>query len=501
MRSEPNHNAYLTSGPLLARNTLWNLVGNGAPIVVAVLCIPLLIKGLGVDRFGVLSLVLAVIGYASLFDLGLGRALTQLVASKLGTGEDHEVPSLVWTSLLLMLLLGFVGTIVVVLASPWLVHRVLRLPSSLQTESLHSFYLLGLSLPSVICTAALRGLLEAQQRFDIVNALRIPLGVFSLIGPLFVLLFSKNLGLVVAVLVGGRVIGCVAHFLLCLRTTPELHVRIAWRSSSLGPLFRFGGWMTVSNIIGPLMVTCDRFLIGALLSASAVAYYATPYELVTKLWIIPGALMGVMFPAFSTSSTQDQNRMALLFGRSVKYLLLVLFPMVLLVIVLAQDGLKLWLGAEFAQNSARVLQWLAVGVFVNSIAHVPFALLQGVGKPDLTAKLHMLELPAYLVALWWLTTRYGINGAAMAWTGRVAFDAIILFVLAKRFVPIRISVSSQISSLAVVALVTLVLATFPQGLMLKGVFLLVTMLGFLLVTWYLVLSPEERSLAHSFLRA
>ena len=501
MRSEPNHNAYLTSGQLLARNTLWNLVGNGAPIVVAVLCIPLLIKGLGVDRFGVLSLVLAVIGYANLFDLGLGRALTQLVASKLGTGEDHEVPSLVWTSLLLMLLLGLVGTIVVVLASPWLVHRVLSLPSSLQAESLYSFYLLGLSLPSVISTAALRGLLEAQQRFDIVNALRIPLGIFSFVGPLFVLPFSKDLGLVVAVLVGGRVIGCVAHFLICLRVTPELRVRIAWRSASLGPLFRFGGWMTVSNIVGPLMVTCDRFLIGTVLSASAVAYYATPYELVTKLWIIPGALMGVMFPAFSTSSTQDQNRMALLFGRSVKYLLLVLFPMVLLAIVLAQDGLKLWLGAEFAQNSARVLQWLAVGVFVNSIAHVPFALLQGVGKPDLTAKLHMLELPAYIVALWWLTTKYGINGAAMAWTGRVAFDAIVLFVLAKRFVPIRIPFSPQISSLAVIALVTLVLATLPQGLMLKGVFLLVTMLGFLLGAWYLVLSPEERSLAHGFLRA
>jgi O-antigen/teichoic acid export membrane protein len=501
MRSGPNHNADLTSGPLLARNTLWNLVGNGAPIVVAVLCIPLLIRGLGVDRFGVLSLVLAVIGYANMFDLGLGRALTQLVASKLGTGEDHEVPSLVWTSLLLMLLLGLVGTIVVVLASPWLVHRVLRLPSSLQVESLYSFYLLGLSLPAVISTAALRGLLEAQQRFVIVNALRIPLGVFSFVGPLFVLPFSRNLALVVAVLVVGRVVGCVAHFLICLRVTPELRVRIAWRSASLGPLFRFGGWMTVSNIVGPLMVTCDRFLIGTLLSASAVAYYATPYELVTKLWIIPGALMGVMFPAFSTSSTQDQKRMALLFGRSVKYLLLVLFPMVLLAIVFAQDGLKLWLGAEFAQNSTRVLQWLAVGVFVNSIAHVPFALLQGVGKPDLTAKLHMLELPVYVAALWWLTIRYGINGAAMAWTGRVALDAIVLFVLAKRFVPSPIAFSPKISSLAVVALVTLVLATLPQGLMLKGVFLLVTMLGFLLSTWYVVLSPEERSLAHSFLRA
>src|SRR5437773_8518685 len=85
-------NGHLRSGRLLARNTVWNLLGNGAPMLVAVFCIPILIKGLGTDRFGVLTLAWALIGYASLFDLGLGRALTQLVARKLGAGEEHDVP-------------------------------------------------------------------------------------------------------------------------------------------------------------------------------------------------------------------------------------------------------------------------------------------------------------------------------------------------------------------------------------------------------------------------
>src|SRR5439155_14376215 len=97
---------HLTGGRLLARNTIWNLVGNGAPMAVAVFCIPILIRGLGTERFGVLTLAWALIGYASLFDLGLGRALTQLVAQKLGTGDEREVPQVVWTSLLLMLALG-----------------------------------------------------------------------------------------------------------------------------------------------------------------------------------------------------------------------------------------------------------------------------------------------------------------------------------------------------------------------------------------------------------
>src|SRR5260370_28266184 len=121
-------------------------------MIVAVFCIPVLIRGLGKDRFGVLTLAWALIGYASLFDLGLGRALTQLVAKKLGAGEEREIPSLAWTSLLLMLLLGLSGAAVVVLASPCLVHRVLHLPRALQVEALGSFYLLGLSIPVVINT-------------------------------------------------------------------------------------------------------------------------------------------------------------------------------------------------------------------------------------------------------------------------------------------------------------------------------------------------------------
>src|SRR5438874_1266844 len=120
------HNGYLTSGRLLAKNTLWNLLGSGAPMLVAVFCIPILIRGLGKERFGILTLAWALIGYVSLFDLGLGRALTQLVARKLGAGEERDIPSVAWTSLLLMLLLGFAGSVAVFLISPWLAGRGLN---------------------------------------------------------------------------------------------------------------------------------------------------------------------------------------------------------------------------------------------------------------------------------------------------------------------------------------------------------------------------------------
>ena len=493
-----NANLRLTSGRLLVRNTAWNLIGNGAPLIVAAFAIPILIHELGKDRFGVLALAWALIGYASLFDIGLGRALTQLVAKKLGAGEELEVPALVWTSLLSMLALGVVGAAVVVAISPWLVQHALKIPEALQSESLHAFYLMGLSLPVVVAAAGLRGLLEAHQRFDLVTALRIPTGLFTFVGPLLALPFSRSLVPVVGVLVAGRFAGCLAHFWLCSRIVPELTRRIAWHGLSAGPLLRYGGWMTVSNTVGPLMVTLDRFLIGALVSMTAVAYYATPYEVVTKFWVLPGALMGVMFPAFSASFTQDRDRTALLFGRSVKSLLLALFPVMLCTVALAQDGLRLWLGPEFAQNSFRVLQWLAVGVFINSLAQVPFTLLQGVGRPDLTAKVHLIELPVYLVLLWWLIVTRGIEGAAIAWTARVTTDALFLFGLARRFLPGDRPMKLRTALLPVAVLLVLLLASVLQGTIVKGIFLLGTIACFALVTWFRILTPEERTLAQTY---
>jgi O-antigen/teichoic acid export membrane protein len=173
----------LTSGRLLARNTIWNLLGQMLPMAVAVVAIPPLVRALGVARFGVLSLAWIVVGYFSLFELGIGRALTKLVADKLGANEEHSIPPLAWTSLLLMFLLGALGGLVAFTISPWLVHRALKVPLELQAETLRGFYLLALSIPIVITTSGLRSILEAQQRFRILNLIRIPLSIFSVAGP------------------------------------------------------------------------------------------------------------------------------------------------------------------------------------------------------------------------------------------------------------------------------------------------------------------------------
>ena len=468
------------SGRLLAKNTLWNLFGQGAPLLAAVFAIPILIERLGTERYGVLTLAWMVIGYFSLFDLGLGRALTKLTADRIGVGKEEEIQSLAWTALGVMLALSLVGVLAVCLLSPWLVHRALKIPSELQADTLRAFYWLGWSIPVVIGTSGLRGLLEAYQRFGLVNAIRIPMGLFTFLGPLLVLPFSRSLTAVVAVLVVGRTLAWAAHALLCLRVIPGLCQKVSLAPGEIKPLLAFGGWMTVSNVAGPLMVYLDRFLIGAVLSMAAVAYYATPYELVTKLWIFPTALLGVLFPAFAASLAQSHDQTASLFGQGLKGLFLSLFPIVLVMVVVAEEGLTLWLGAEFAKNSIFVFQWLSIGVFLNCLAQVSFALIQSAGRPDITAKLHLLELPFYLLVLWWAMSEYGLKGTAIAWVLRIFVDMLALNSCVKKILPQCKIHLNRLSFATMVSLGVLITGTMIHGFVQKIIYLIVVLFVFLI---------------------
>ena len=352
--TSPNLHLNLMSGRLLARNVLWNLLGTGTPLLVAVVSIPILIDRLGKDRFGVIALAWALIGYAGLFDLGLGRALTKLVSEKLGNGGERTIPELFWTSESMMVILGMAGATLLALGSHWLVYGILKIPPALQSDSLHSFYALAASLPLVISTAGLRGFLEAQQAFGLINLVRVPMGVFTFIGPLLVLPFSHHIFPIVMILLAGRAAAWIAHLLLCFRVLPRLTEELAIRPEHMRPLFSMGGWMTVSNVVGPMMLYMDRFVIGALVSAAAVAYYATPYEVVTKLLILPSALAAVMFPAFSQSSAQDRKRLAALYRKAILSIVVILSPVTAALMVIALPGLSLWLGPDFASHMRSV---------------------------------------------------------------------------------------------------------------------------------------------------
>ena len=458
---------HLLSGRLLASNVIWNLVGAGLPLLIAIWAIPVLIEGMGKERFGLLAIVWMGVSYFSLFDLGIGRAITKLVAESLGGNRNEEHASLAATGLKLMFVLGILAALVFAIISPWLVHTVLNVPSDLVEEAVWSFWILSAALPFVISTAGQIGVLQAHQRFARISAIRIPLGVVTFLGPALALNYSSSLIFTTLVLAGARVVAWIAYSFFCRSLVEEQASMGFINKAHIRALLGFGGWIMISNIVGPLMVYFDRFVIGAILTMTAVAYYTTPYEVVTRLWIVPEALTGVLFPALATALVADLNRAKIIFTVAAKILLLVMLPVVSLIVLFAPEALVLWLGQEFAQESVFVLRWLALGVFINSMARLPLINLQSSGRPDLTAKIHVAELLPYMLVLWVLIEAQGIVGAAVAWTLRIVVDTSALYYFSIKQTPEIASVQKKVFVQTIVSLMSLSIMFIPQDLTVK----------------------------------
>jgi O-antigen/teichoic acid export membrane protein len=422
----------LLSNRVLATNTVWTLLGFVVPAIAGLLVMPALVRGFGDERFGVLTLIWTVIGYFGLFDLGLGRAVTRHVSELLVSSDRSHIGRVIRTAWLLMLGLGIAGGIVCALIVPWLVSSVVPVSPHLRPETLTSFYLVAMAIPIVVVTTGVSGVLQASQRFGLINAVRVPSGLLTFLLPLAVLQFRPALPPTIVALIALRLIVLVAYTIMCLLAVPETRQPAPFDRRLARDLLGFGGWLTVSNVVSPIMASFDRFFVSALISVVAVTYYATPAEAVSKAVIVPSALTAVLFPAFSAAFSADRARMIRLFRTGVRTVFLAQIPIAFVVICFAPEILRLWLGPTFEARSSGVLRWLMLGILINSVAFLPYTLLQGLKRADVTAKLHLIELPLYLGVLVVLIRSAGIDGAAIAWCLRVTADLVALVWLTTR---------------------------------------------------------------------
>jgi O-antigen/teichoic acid export membrane protein len=484
---------------LLTQNWVLNLASQSLPLLVAVPCIPYVIRKLGTERFGLLSIAWALLGYLGLFDLGLGRATTKFVAECLGRGEPEKMPALAWTSLASQVLFGIAGALLAAAAIPVLARHVLTISPALVSETESSFFLLAGALPVVLAANSLRGVLEAAQRFDLVNGVKVPVNASFFLLPVLAASFGARLPSIVLLLVLARIAAGAAYLHLCFKVFPALRRNFSIDARTFRELLGYGGWVTVSNIVSPLLAYLDRFVIGSMMSMTFVGYYTAPSEAVTRASVVPSSLATTIFPAFSSlDAAGSKKKLEELCLRSVKSLLILLGPILLLVIAFAREILRIWLGAEFSDRGSSVLRILAMGMLVNSVAFVPFGLLQGLGRPDVTAKIHLAEIPAYGLLLWFLVKHLGLAGAAAAWTIRITVDAGLLFGASAclKYVSFGGRLSSTVWKAAGLVFLFGVLLVVPalttEPLAMRTAYAGVLLLSFALVAWRYLLDGKDR---------
>ncbi|WLI88045.1 flippase [Massilia sp. R2A-15] len=476
---------------MVVKNTVYNLAGLGLPLLVALGAMPMLIHNLGDARFGVLTLIWAVVSYFGLFDLGLGRALTQQLSVFIAEKREREIPTLVYSSVLVLSGLGVVAGVLMWVGASWGAQRI-SFHGDLR-EVIGSIRVMAIAMPFIVLTSGLRGILEARSAFKIINLIRLPMGIFTFLGPLVAVLWIKNdLVFVTLVLTVGRVVACVVHGYYAYLQIPGCLSDRKFNGGAIKELMSSGGWMTVSNIVSPLMGYLDRFLIGITISAAAVAYYVTPNEMITKLWIIPSALTAVIFPKFAVEIAARSTNAGKLFRKSVMVLFLTLYPITLALALFAHEILQVWVGPVFAQHSYVAMQIFSFGILVNCLAHIPFVLIQSAGKSRITAIVHVLEFVPFAIVLWFLSVNFGIIGAAVAWLLRMVIDTGVFFAIAGRIVGKERMDFGRLSTLCALVVISFLAGTLANELV-KALIFVGSCLVIYCFTWFFLASEEDRS--------
>lgn len=412
-----------------ASHLSWNLAGLSFPLLVAALTVPQLISRLGAERFGLLALAWGLIGYAGALDLGIGRALTQMVARLRGEGNLSAIPNAVATAARITMIAGFCGGALIALAAlggagAWITTSTI--PAKQITGAI---ILLAVALPAQAMSATYKGLNEAFLNFKGISLLRIILGALNFGGPYLVSFFTTDLIWVVATLVLSRLAALVIYRRLayeCIENNKAGKTKGMYSSEVAKSLFSFGGWLTVSSVLSPMLTQADRFLIALTISAAAVTTYVLPYEMVVQSLILVGAITTVVFPTMSKLIYEKSDQWESYFRKWLLRVCGLMFFICISVAFLLPYILNIWIGVSVHPDSIVVGQILCIGVFANSIGAMYYSLLHAKGRADITAKIHMIELPIFIAALLFLLNTYGVEGAAWAWVGRMSFDAFAL---------------------------------------------------------------------------
>lgn len=280
----------------IAKNASYNLIGSLIPLVVSLVTVPLYLHAIGLERYGVLALCWTLLGYMGFLNLGLGPSVAQKMATLRKT-DGAERESVFWTSLWVSLAMGLVAGLVVYGAADAYFTRMKDLPVGLSREIADARAWLAAIIPVILLSSVLTGALQGHERFLAINVITSSMSILMSVAPLAVAyVFGPHLSGLLAAALAVRVGSLLALYLMCRSTIPIRQVR-RLELSHVRNLLTFGGWVTASAVMAPLLVTFDRFVIGAMLGAAAVSIYTIPHNLVGRLFVIPKHFLTLCFLA------------------------------------------------------------------------------------------------------------------------------------------------------------------------------------------------------------
>ena len=406
---------------MLARNSLFSMAGSIFPVLVTISTLPFLLGIIGAERYGALALCWLILIYSAHILDGVGTAITHAVAR---ASSDHQASrDTMVTGLATAVAVSPATAIVACIIALVFFGQFFDVSEAVRSELIASIWLIGAASFVSGVSRSVYGALIGKERFPSASlALMVSNGGL----PLLALLFAHFFGPSMVVLMWASLTAYCLGLALLLFDLWRSQLRgqravLSWNRSK--SLLQFGFWIIATAIVAPILLTMDRMVIGAQLGAIAVAAYTIPFQVISRLQLIPQSLVKVLFPRLSVAEGDRARRMAFFYS----IVMCACFaPMIVGLVFLMEPLLTLWLGSNLDPRSVRVGTWLLCAFYVTAIGQTMAVFLQSQERGDLVAKFQFATVLPYLALLLYCANTYGLMGVVSAFLLRRTIEACFL---------------------------------------------------------------------------
>lgn len=376
---------------------------------------PFLIHHLGVAGYGVWVLIQSTISYMYLTDLGLRTAVLRFVSRDYAIQNHAEVSRIISAALWVRFWSG-TAVLLIISTIAYLLPRVFTIPAQFIFAGRAALVVVGITFASTLIFSVFSATLMAIGKFDRLAMLELTQIVLTTLGLIPVVKAGYGLvGMAIWHLTAVTFVN-ISIAISCFRAYPHLKLKISRIPDRilLKALWGVGLYILGYNLAGQLIMYSDNLVVGAFVSAAAVAYYAVAGRMVEYLRQVSGAILKYFTPMASAFEARKQyDKLQQLQIRGTQVVLAVALPAAITLFLRGGTFLLLWIGPEFQQYATPVLRILVVFIALSAPNVAVPSLAIAMGKQKALAYLTILEGVVNLVVSVILARSIGIIGVAI----------------------------------------------------------------------------------------
>jgi len=395
-------------------------------VLVAFFLTPFVIRCIGAAHYGLYVLLLSLAGFVGIVELGLGEATLRFVAFHHGRGDRDGVERVIGATLSVYALTGLVGWAVLFFGARLFV-GLLKVDPESAALAVELTRLVAFAFALGLVSGVFSAIPRALERYDVHAKVLLLHSLIHTSGMIALLALGHGVRELVVWTVATRTLILALHSIVARRLLPGLKLRPQPSKAGLREVFGYGAFALTTKALALVWQHADRILLGVLVGPVSVGYLAVPQEVSFRGLALVTRLSAVLLPRFS--SMERGEAMKELFLDATWCMLVITIAIFVPVTVLIPDFLQLWIGEEFAQQSALVGQIIAFGCIFRGAFYPYQMLFSGIGKPQYmtlqTFCSAVLALSLNLI----LIPRLGLVGAGCASASSVVVGfAAVLFV-------------------------------------------------------------------------